>query len=194
MRIKLKSEIRASPALLSAAIAIADPPPDWIVWSLGHFVDDDFGDLPPLGDRLAEVARAVDVLLEWLPAYEHLPVGMQCPPRARVAQRSLRWIKRDLERLSVPQRGPPAHFGQWLCSQVVVECWTQVHGNAEPRSVALAEACELYWVACGGEPIGPNGIPADKWRRKLAEACGGDRHMAAQVISGYRELAVHNSA
>ena len=53
------------------------------------------------------------------------------------------------------QRRPPRKGGQTpdsrrrVCAGVCAEAWRRLHGEVQPFSVRLWQACEEYWQACG---------------------------------------------
>ena len=55
-----------------------------------------------------------------------------------------------------PRRGPKLALSRHLCAVVCMEIWREYHGEPNPHSPKLWEACEAYWVACG-HPANPSG-------------------------------------
>jgi hypothetical protein len=60
--------------------------------------------------------------------------------------------------------GPRPNLQRWACAGVVAEAWEIIHGKAAPRSFRLYEACNEYWIACGGEDRGED---IENWRRDV---------------------------
>ena len=55
-----------------------------------------------------------------------------------------------------PKRGPKRDLDRHLCAAVCMDIWREHHGEPQPHSPKLWEACEAYWVACG-HPANPSG-------------------------------------
>jgi len=60
-------------------------------------------ELLSLAETVNDPENAAGLLLKWLPAYEHMGLGLRCPDDVRVVLARLPYIKRDLERV---QRRP----------------------------------------------------------------------------------------
>jgi hypothetical protein len=145
---------------------IADPPPEWMIVGLEHFSD---GLAPTNVDRehffrvIDQMRDATDTLLRWLPLFEHLPYGLSCPKEVEVALAVLPSIRASLERVQ-RKPGKPPNVPQELCAGVISEAWRRHYGQVNPRSDRLYEACQAYWEACGGVPLGPDASLEDYWR------------------------------
>jgi hypothetical protein len=156
-----------------ASIIAKGEPPTWLIHALEHF-SDELGTVGTLEERkklenvLGEMNDAIEVLLKWLPIFEHLPFGVECPDDAAVALDALPGIKKDLDRLINKVRSRSV-VGHEICAAVIVEAWKLLHGEAEPRSLQLQLACKEYWLACGGEPRGETD-DLENWRRPVERA------------------------
>jgi hypothetical protein len=61
--------------------------------------------------------------------------------------------------------GPKPNIRRWVCAAVLAEAWKEVHGEAAARGDRFYEACNEYWVACGGEYRGED--YTENWRRDV---------------------------
>ena len=78
------------------------------------------------------------------------------------------------------KRGAPKRPGRVTCALIVIEAWTFTHGRPPGANNAKAqEACEDYWRAYGGPPIG-KGDPGN-WRRTIKSALA-DRRALRRYI------------
>ncbi len=98
---------------------------------------------------------AADVLIKWLPAFEHTILGLEFNDAA-IALDVLPRIKMVLAKLmkSSSRRGGGARPNvlRKNCARVVIEASRLIHGEeAKPRSLEPLEACNEYWQACGRE-------------------------------------------
>jgi hypothetical protein len=185
MKTKIAISYEYSAAFVGAGRKIAKgDPPLWLLVGLSHFASiDDKGD----GDIEGIIARmdeAAEVLLKLLPAFEHLPFGLQCPADVALVLDALPKIREDLARLRPPKQGRRPVVGREICAAVIVEAWKIIHGKAEPRSLQLLQACEEYWRACGRAPIGD----VENWRRTVERALATDHSWVRSIL-----LAVQNS-
>jgi hypothetical protein len=90
----------------------------------------------------------------------------------RVARKSTRNVSalcdKALSNISV-KRGAPKRPGRVTCALIVIEAWAFARGNPPGANNAKArEACEDYWRAYGGPPIG-KGDPGN-WRKTIKDA------------------------
>jgi hypothetical protein len=46
--------------------------------------------------------------------------------------------------------GRPRQLGRHLCAKLCSDIWTRCQGKAQPWSTKLHDACQAYWIACGG--------------------------------------------
>jgi hypothetical protein len=65
----------------------------------------------------------------------------------------IQFLATQIER---PRRGPKRDSRRHLCAAVCLGIWQEVHGQAQPHSPKLWDACEAYWVACD-QPAYPSG-------------------------------------
>jgi hypothetical protein len=167
--------------------------PDWLMVGLEHFSDfvgtkrSTAEDDKRFLDLLHRMHDAADFLIKNLPFYECLPAGLKMPDDVIIALDVLPRIKADLARSQKRSRsgGPRPNVPRWVCAAVVVEAWKLIHGEVEPRSIALAEACNEYWQACGGEHRGKD---IENWRRDIEQAVSDNQEWIRTVL-----VAVRNS-
>lgn len=169
-----------NPAFAEVGALIAKgPAPGWLILGLEHFsrgvAGGDFTkeDHKKFVEVFEEMERACDTLIQWLPLYEHIGFGIQCPDEVWVALRVLPLIKADLPRIT-RKIGRRPDTGQGICAAVVVEAW-KFFGEAEPPSEALFEACQAYWAACGRGQT-------DNWPRNVEQAIADDNHWITQAF------------
>jgi hypothetical protein len=91
--------------------------------------------------------------------------------RLRVARKTTRDVSalydNVLSNISV-KRGPKRP-GRVTCALIVIEAWAFARGRPPGANNAKAqEACEDYWRAYGGSPIGKG--DADNWRKTIKDA------------------------
>jgi hypothetical protein len=162
-----------------ARMIAGDPTPEWLVIGLEHFSKSEIigGDKADGFDGIIQqTIDAADTLLKYLPAFQHLPFGIQCPPDVAVVLDALERLKpKYLDRLRGQKPNHrPKDVGRQMCADVVVEAWRFVHGKAPPYSEKLYDACTAYWLACGGSEIGEANNPRVWERNVLAAVDGGD--------------------
>jgi hypothetical protein len=172
------------PQLVDVARIIAKgEPPSWIVAGLEQCrVKLDYPisvDHSWAADKIGEMNAAVDTLLEWLPLFKTLPYGIPCPKDVDITLKALPGIKKWLP--MVPKtKGRPKAANRDGCAAVILEIWKLVHGKAEPRSDKLQSACDNYWRACGGKPIGY----LENWRRPIERAMSGNNYLIRTILEG----------
>jgi hypothetical protein len=171
-----------NPAFAAVGALIAKGPvPAWLVLGLEHFsrgiAGGDFtkDDHKKFVEVFEEMERACDTLIQWLPLYEHIGFGIQCPDEVRIARDVLPLIKADLPHtMSIIERRPATRQG--ICAAVVVEA-RKFFGEAESSGEALCEACQAYWAACGrAEPERTN------WPRDVELAIADDNGWIRQTL------------
>jgi hypothetical protein len=174
-----------NPAFAAAGALIAKgPAPRWLILGLEHFslgiARRDFtkDDQKRFVEVFEEMERACDTLIRFLPLYEHIGFGVQCPEEVRVALDVLPFIRAGLPHITrIIGRRPDT--GQGICAAVVVEAW-KLFRKVKPRNDALYEACQAYWTACGrGE--------ANNWPRDVEQVKADDNGWIKQAF-----LAVQN--
>jgi hypothetical protein len=96
--------------------------------------------------------------------------AIECLPVARKAVREVSALcDKALSNISV-KRGAPKRPGRGTCALIVIEAWTFARGRLPgANNPKTQEACEDYWRASGGPPIGKEGDPGN-WRKTLKEA------------------------
>jgi hypothetical protein len=149
MRVKL-SPIDPKFSTVAAIIAKSDQPPEWLAIGLQHFSLSIAEEVTPEERKgfeaiIANMRDRIDYLIKWLPIYNNLPAGLQCPRDVAVALDVLPRISADLA--SARRRGK-WKWGHRFCAAVVVEAWQLVHGKVERRSDRVYSACKEYWKAC----------------------------------------------
>jgi len=134
--------------------------------------------------RLEQMHDAADLLIKNLPFYACLPAGLKMPDDVIVALDVLPRIKADLARAQKRRRGGRRpNVPRRVCAAVVVEAWKLIHGKVEPRGIALAEACNEYWQACGGEYRGED---IENWRRDIENAVSDPQLWIQKVLEAVR--------
>jgi hypothetical protein len=97
-----------------------------------------------------------------VPAYaiERLPV-------ARKAVREVSTLCDEALSDTSVKRGAPKKPGRVTCALIVIEAWAFAHGRLPgANNPKTQEACEEYWRASGGPPIGKEGDPSN-WRKTV---------------------------
>jgi hypothetical protein len=124
-------------------------------------VDDDEDDRAML--------MAARILEEKLPYYvtDHLP-GLSTPD---YIDQVLDALPELIEFLKAQVRPPregnrPPDSRRRVCAAVCAEAWHHYHGEAQPFSSKLQEACEVYWQRCGNPETGDSGSIRN-WERHL---------------------------
>lgn len=155
---KIKIALTDDPGLAFADVArimAKGDPPDWLPQALAQFSEGiGVGSADEYGSLIKQMADATDVLLRWLPAFQHLPFGMKTPADVATLLETLPRLKKELDRHIQPKTGRPPYVQRKICAAVIVEAWKLLHGKVEPRSSSLEQACADYWKVCGGEKIG----------------------------------------
>jgi hypothetical protein len=173
-----------NPAFAAVGALIAKgPAPGWLIVGLEHFslgiARGDFTkeDQKRFVEVFEEMERACDTLIQWLPLYEHIGFGIQCPDEVRIALDVLPLIKTELPHTSrIIRRRPDTRQG--ICAAVVVEAW-KFFGQPD-GSEAIYEACQAYWDACGRGEV-------NNWPQDVEQAAKDDNGWIRQAF-----LAVQN--
>jgi hypothetical protein len=186
MKTTIKISREYEPVFLDVARRIAKgDPPQWLLIGLNHFGGSIGSDTSELRDQLKKTVEqmrdAAGVLLRWLPIYQNLGFGIQCPDDVTVVLDALPRIMKDLERLNQERSGRRPNARREICAAVIVEASKLLHGKAEHRSLSLQLACNDYWRACGGEPIGEIEDP-ENWRRPIKRALVADHAWIRSVL------------
>jgi hypothetical protein len=152
-------------------IAKGDPP-EWLIDVLSHFVTNLYPDHDAAGVEIIErMTKATDVLLRYVPGFDHLPRGWQVldVPEAMAVLSRIKFALTLNRPKPKPPRHRPTNIWRQNCAAIVLEAWKQCHGRPEPHASQLREACEEYWRAWGGEPLSEKGTP-ENWRRFIEKA------------------------
>jgi hypothetical protein len=153
---------------VATLIAKGDPP-QWLVDGLKHFAINPAPAPKEAVEVIERMRKATDVLLRYVPLFEHLDWGLRVldvPKTMAVLSQLKHWLDRAKAK---PKTGRPASFEREICAQVVLEAWKQCRGKTEPHSQQLREACEEYWKAWKGKPVGKAG-DVENWRRTIERA------------------------
>jgi len=99
--------------------------------------------------------KAAKLLDSWLPMYA-LEADAECPVEVEDVLTLLpvviEFLEGDVAEFdAIPPRdgGPRPDLRRPVCAAVCAEAYRVVHGQIEPYSQHLQEACEKYWQACG---------------------------------------------
>ena len=158
----------STPDLRPVAKLIAKgDPPQWLVQVLTDFITNPE---PASKDAIAVIERmrkATDLLLRYVPGFDDNPRWrvLDVPEALAVLSK----IKLALGPKPKSKIGKPANIWRQNCAAIVLEAWKQCRGKAEPYSYQLWEACEEYWKAWGGEPLGERGTP-ENWKKIVEKA------------------------
>jgi hypothetical protein len=97
-------------------------------------------------------------------------VAIECVRVARKTTRDVSALsEKVLSNISV-NRAVPKRPGRVTCALIVIEAWAFARGRPPGANNTKAqEACEDYWRALGGPPIGKEGDPGI-WRKTLKDA------------------------
>jgi len=159
------------------------PAPEWLVGALEQcslWTGKDKSD-PRLKHTVAEMVKAIDLLVRFLPAFE---VGLKgTDPELPKLLAMLSREKKNLQRALRPERGRRPDMQRAICAAVIIEAWKLVHGNAPYRSDAFEQACADYWQACGGKPSGDDVL--EGWRRAIERAKLLDNQWISGVFQFY---------
>ena len=171
-----------NPALAAVAAIIAKGRPhEWMVPELvrrsplvgyrrNYIKDDDTDDKSAIvAARNLEEQLRIHVLAAELIApgdYDQLPL----PDCIETVLRDLPEVIEYLESQLLPSRkgGPTPDRRRRLCAFVCADLWRRQHGEVQPRSHRLWEACEAYWQACGHP--GTSAYSATIWMRTARQS------------------------
>jgi len=141
-----------------ARIIAKGDPPDWLVAGLEEFrfleIMSDESPATIHQELIEDMRRAENAAATLLRLLPRLKGVIRCDAKVDLALTALPRIRQQLE-----QHTPQPHPYRWpegkrqLCAAVVVEAWAAFHGKAELRSDYLYQACDAFWIACGGEPM-----------------------------------------
>jgi hypothetical protein len=91
--------------------------------------------------------------------------------RLRVARKTTRDVSALYDNVlsNISVKRAPKRPGRVTCALIVIEAWAFARGRPPGANNAKArEACEDYWRAYGGPPIGKS--DADNWRKTIKDA------------------------
>jgi hypothetical protein len=159
-------------ARVATKIANGKPQPEWLVDLLRRFawnVGQERVDPRAYDDAVLEAIRAIDVLDReiYFEATIVEAFGFELDDRVDVASTALTELRDFFEEQRRPSRngGPTPDSRRWLCARVCADAWRRLHGEPQPYSQHLQEACEEYWQACGHPASDTGNIK--KWERYL---------------------------
>jgi hypothetical protein len=141
---------------VATALCKGAAPPDWVIAKLrkyAAFVADTAEDQGDEIDRL--LLKSALHLQRLLPLYTirtYEMIGEEYPDCIDTLDRALDELLPILaEGVERPKRGPKRDLDRHLCAAVCMDIWREHHGEPQPHSPKLWEACEAYWLACGRE-------------------------------------------
>jgi hypothetical protein len=170
------------------------PPPDWLAPGLAHFHEhflSKFVSIDNEGEIEQRMLSCAKYLEQHLPMYIYLsedPYNFDYLDYVDTALISLYEVIQLLEKdiASIPTRagGPKPDLRRPLCAAVCAEAYRIIHGDVEPYSLQLQQACEAYWVACGNSETGAWGEPKN-WIRylELARARSNNEWIVAHITA-----------
>jgi hypothetical protein len=173
--------------MATARLIASGSAPEWLTLGLAHFSEIIAEEPIPSDEarRLSQTIKrmddAADYLIKWLPTFYHAAL-LDFPDEAAVALRALPRLKRFLANaMNTPSRagGPSPSVRRQTCAAVVVEAWRIVHGEPEPESLKLCEACNEYWKACGHED---QQVDTETWRRYCRAVADGNYGRWIRVV------------
>jgi hypothetical protein len=175
------------PFVATARLVANGSAPEWLMLGLAHFSEIIAEEPIPSDEarRLSQTIKrmhdAADYLIKWLPTFYHTAL-LDFPDDVAVALRALPRVKRFLAKvMNTPSRAgePRPDVRRQTCAGVVVEAWRIVHGEPEPESPKLWEACNAYWQACGHEYQGND---TDTWERDCRSVADGNYGRWIRVV------------
>jgi hypothetical protein len=184
----------AKPRFADVARSIADPPPEWLAMGLEQFAEFIGADQLTSDDGketravLQRMHDAADLLMKYLPALVFTPAGIGPREDVTAALGALPGIKKDIARALDTRRvggGPKPNIQRQFCAAVVVEAAKLMHGKMPPKETLIANACNEYWQACGGEYRGDD--YAGAWRRDIEQAVSDNQEWIRRVLIGVRD-------
>jgi hypothetical protein len=169
-------------------------PPEWLVVGLTQFsggIGKDTSDID-IHPIIEQMQYASHVLITWLPIFNGFAMsGFPYPEEVAVALQVLPKIKKHLDRVAPlkNRKGRPLDAQRIHCAAVVARAWKIIHGRAS-KSRQVQEACDEYWRACGGKPIGGRSgwDEPENWRRPIDRALTADHALIEKLL-----LAVQNA-
>jgi len=134
---------------------------------------------------ITQMDHAADLLIKRLPLFERSPMGIQSPDVASALDvlPRIRRLLAPVVKSSPRGGGPRQNVLHKTCAAVVVEAWRLVHGEPQPYSTELWNACNEYWQACGGEYRGGD---VDNWKRDAEKAVAAPHVWIRNFLSALR--------
>jgi hypothetical protein len=167
-----------------ARIIANDVPPAWLAAGLEQFsgfVSTTPEDWRRWKNLFEKLTYSTDLLIKWLPLFEHLPIG-DCPDDVAIALDVLPRIKKALALRPTPRAGGPRpNIQRQFSAAVVVEGWRLVRKKFQPRSTELYTACAEYWRVCSGEDR-----PLEKWREDVEHATRQDYRGVRDILAALK--------
>ena len=116
---------------------------------------------------------AARILEEKLPLYVQDHLGLPTPDYIDAILVALPELIEFLQaQVRPPQKGnDPPDSRRRVCAGVCLEAWRYYHhGQAQPYSSKLQDACEMYWQRCGNPETGNAKGSIKNWERDLVWA------------------------
>jgi hypothetical protein len=168
-------------------IANGKPQPEWLIPALEHFNKkrtwDDYLRWVKETNRMHD---AVELVLKGLHGRSYGSGGdFDRGNDMEITFDVLTAFKEDLSTstaLANRRGGPKPNLPRWVCAAVVVEAWEEIHGDGALKGDPFYEACNEYWIACGGEYRGED--YTENWRRDVERgiSIGMGKYVAKQAF------------
>jgi hypothetical protein len=174
-----------------AAILANGAQPEWLLAGLKYFSR--FVGLPkkdkkPDLEEEKKMLEAAKYLEDRLRIYElHEAWNFECPDcvsnvRALLPE-VIEFLEKDIEVLEVPKTARDGR--RLICAGVAAGAWRLLHGQVQPNSLRLQQACEDYWQACGHPQTGEWGEPRN-WFRHLETVRDDNNDWVLGILENYR--------
>jgi hypothetical protein len=158
-------------ANVARLIANGKPQPEWLIPALQHY-SPLVGYLrnPSTRDEAQDQAmiEATRNLEQHLRAHTIAgeEFGLSIPDCVETVLIALPELIEYLESQVRPPRkgGPTPDSRKQVGAGVCAEAWRRLHGEMQPFSVKLQQACEEYWQACGHPETSTDGLVKHWWR------------------------------
>jgi len=119
-----------------------------------------------------DMLTAARILEEKLPYYDQDHLGLPTPDYIHAVLIALPELIEFLEAQVRPRQkgGQLPDSRRKVCAAVCAEAWRHYHhGEAQPFSSKLQEACEVYWQSCGNPETGEANGSIRNWERVLVD-------------------------
>lgn len=142
-------------------IANGAPPPDWLIPDLEHYSRLIRYRNPERGDEdedraLLTAVRSLErLLVQEAHVYDLIEkqFGEEFPAPVIIEDTANKLFElAEFLESQLPARrkgGPTPDTRRGVCAQRCATAWRRLHGEMQPYSPKLWEACEAYWQACG---------------------------------------------